>query len=364
MTLERLRTRTRITWAIASKDIGETLRNKNALSLIVSVLFVVLLYRFLPQIRSAGEPPVLRIYDAGDSALTVMLENSSALETRADYATDEQMKRALTHDDLPQLGIVIPEDFDRELGAGAAPEITGYVLHWVRDEDARELQQLVEGEIAALLGTAVPVHISDARVYPEPDAGGVSVSAGMATSYAILMVAMLIPPYLILEEKKNRTLDALLVSPATPRQVVAGKAIAGLLYAGLGCAIACAVNGSALVHWPLAIAAGLVGGLFAVGLGLLLGSLLESRQQLMLWAWIVLLPMILPMMLYLMEELIPRFLFRIFTWMPVTVMFSLIRTSFAGDIGLADWAPRLIVLFGYALAILVAVAWVIRRQDR
>jgi ABC-type polysaccharide/polyol phosphate export permease len=118
------------------------------------------------------------------------------------------------------------------------------------------------------------------------------------------------------------------------------------------------------VHWPLALAAGLTGSLFAVGLGLLLGSLLESRQQLMLWAWVVLVPLLLPMLLYLMEELIPSDLATIFSWMPITVMFKLIRTSFAGAITPADWALQLVVLGGYALTVLTGVAWIVRRQDR
>ena len=43
------------------------------------------------------------------------------------------------------------------------------------------------------------------------------------------MTALVLVPYLMLEEKQTRPMDTLLVSPATAGQVVLGKALAGAL---------------------------------------------------------------------------------------------------------------------------------------
>jgi ABC-type Na+ efflux pump permease subunit len=186
----------------------------------------------------------------------------------------------------------------------------------------------------------------------------------MSTVYITFMVAMLMPPNQMLDEKKARTLDAVLVSPASAAHIVGGKAVAGLLYALLGCLISFVVNGPVLVHWGLASAAGVVGALFAVSLGLLLGSLLDTRQQLMLWSWVIFIPLLLPMLLYLMEGLVPDPLIRVFAWTPVAAMFRLIRASFAGPLVAADWAGPLIALAAYAVGMLSLTVWVVRRADR
>lgn len=359
----QLRTYLRVVSAIAWKDITDAVRSKTVLSLIVSALFVVVLYRALPMIERM-DPPTLVLYDAGDAALTPMLENSTQFDVRTGYTDEEVMRYRLTHEEAPALGLTIPANFDAALATGSPPELTGHVLHWVTAKDAQALQQLAEGEIAALLSVAVPIRLAEERVFPRPDSGGLSVSLSMSTVYITVMVAMLMPPNLMLEERNAKTLDALLVSPATAAQVTMGKAVAGLLYALLGCLISFALNGPVMVQWGLAAVAVVVGALFAVSLGLLLATLLESRQQLMLWGWVILVPLLLPMMLFLMEDLVPRTLFHIFAWTPITVLFRLLRASFAGAVAVSDWAAPLLLLAAYAAGMLGLVVCAVRRTDR
>jgi ABC-2 type transport system permease protein len=364
MSNNRLHSRLRIVWAIARKDLVEALHNKSAIGIFASVLFVVLLYRFLPTLTATVDSPTLVIYDAGDAAITTMLENSTTFDVRTGYHSEGAMEARLAHEDTPALGLSIPANFDAQLDAGAPPKLVGHVLHWVSADDARELQQLAEGEIAGLLGISVPVQMAEERVYPRPDSGGLSVSLGMSTVYITVMMGMLLPPHLMLEEKKDRTLDALLVSPATAGDVVVGKALACILYTVAGCAVAFGANSAVMVHWGLAAAGSLAGALFGIALGLLLGSLLESRQQLMLWGNIIVLPLMLSMIVYLIEELVPAGVQAVVGWLPVSLMFRVIRTSFAGRIAPSDWAPQLLALTLYALALLGAVVWAVRRTDR
>ena len=359
----RLRTHVRIVLAIAWKDIIEAVRNKVVVGLLFSAIFVVALYRALPLIDRL-DPPTLVIYDAGDAALTPMLENSSVFDVRTVSQDGEAMRYRLSHEEAPALGLVIPADFDAVLGAGGMPNLVGYTLHWVKPDDVRRLQRLAEGEISAALGTVIPVRMAEERVYPRPDASGRSVSLGISTVYVLLLLALMLPPNLMLDKKKAGTLNAVLVSPASAAQVVEGKAIAGLFYATLGGLISFIVNGSVMVHWDVAIATAVTGALFAVSLGLLLGTLLESRQQLMLWGWVLTAPLLLSMMLYLLEELIPTALVSVLSWTPITVMFRLIRTSFAGAIVATDWLGPLLVLAAYAAGALGLVIWAVRRMDR
>ena len=141
MANSRLRTDARIVWAIAQKDIAETLRNKNVLALIVTTVLVTLLYRYLPVLRSDQELPFVAIYDAGDSALVPMLENSAVIEVRT-YQSETDMLERVASGDMPELGLVVPDGFDAALDAGSAPALTGHALHWVSDDDLIELVTL------------------------------------------------------------------------------------------------------------------------------------------------------------------------------------------------------------------------------
>ena len=57
----------RIVWAITSKDLIDALKNKNVISLVVTSLMVVVLYRYLPALIAEDGPPALLLYDAGES---------------------------------------------------------------------------------------------------------------------------------------------------------------------------------------------------------------------------------------------------------------------------------------------------------
>ena len=111
-------------------------------------------------------------------------------------------------------------------------------------------------------------------------------------------------------------METLLISPASPVHVVTAKALTGLFYCMLGAAIGLAVNYFLVLHWWLALLAVLFGSLFTVTLGLFLGILVEDRSQLALWTWVFILPLILPLILSVMEELLPAAIFPVMRVIP------------------------------------------------
>jgi ABC-2 type transport system permease protein len=360
--IERLRANWRIIWAITAKDLWEGIRNKNAFAVILSALFVVVMYRYLPALTAGDDPLRVLLHDAGDSTVVPVLENSPAI--RVYYlASAADVEHAMAEDgDANKLGLVIPADYDEVVAAGGEPTLTGYVMGWMSESEVRETEQIVEGEIAAMTGVSVEIVERRVELLPDGVGGGLMPATGMA--FVSLMIGMMVPTHLMLEEKKRKTLSALLVSPATAGQVVLGKALTGLAYALLGVGVALALNHVLVNHWGLLLLAAIAGALFSVALGLLLGSLLESRQQMMLWAWVLLVPLTIPMFLSIMTDIMPETVVRIFRIIPTVVLFELFRMSFAGLVTLGDWGPRLLVLLGWAAAGLAAVIWVVRRSDR
>ena len=197
---------------------------------------------------------------------------------------------------------------------------------------------------------------------PESTGAGFTIAAGVML--LVMMIGMLMVPTLMIEEKRTRTMDALLVSPAGSWQITLAKALTGLFYSLLGFGLACIFNAYLVAQWGLAILAGICAALFSVSLGLLLGVLVENRQQLTLWANLLVIPLFITIFLSIMDDLLPAWLITICRWMPATIALDLLRASFTLQTGPAFIAPRLAVTAVWSTCLLGIVTWKIKRADR
>ena len=352
----------RVIWAIAWKDIVEALKNKNTLAVLLTALPMIFVYYYLPIIELQSEPPLVRVYDADGSVLTSRLEASTTIKVRT-YTSEEQMKKALTSGDIPQLGLVIPDGFDELVSAGESAQLQGYTLNWVRQEEAQELLKQVEVAISNQMGQPVEIDLQE-RVYLEPDSTGVNTSSGISLVFVVTMMGLLLIPHLILEEKKTRTMDMLMVSPANSSSLIVGKAIAGLFYCLLGGAIGLIFYRWLFIHWWLVVLSTVLGALFVISVGLLLGSIIESREQLTMISWVFILPLFLPVFLSLMPGLVPDPVINVLQYIPTVIYLNLLRTSAAAVFPLDTVIIQLLGLAVSAGGVFLMVGWVVRRQDR
>lgn len=353
---------TRTTWAIAWKDIQEAIKNKNTLAVLLTSIAMIFLYYFLPVLGEQGEPPMVRLYDAGESQLTPRLESSTVINVRT-YPSETEMKQALMNADVPQLGLTIPSGFDEGLSAGEAGELQGYVLNWVSPAEAEQLRQLVTDEIVFLFGKPVVINLQE-RVYMLPESHGISTSAAITLVFVITMLGLILTPHLMLEEKITRTIDVLLISPTSSGSLMAGKTIAGLFYCLLGAGVALVVYHGLVLHWGVILLATVLGALFATSVGLLLGSLIDSRAQLSMMAWVFILPLLVPLFLYLMPELVPDVVIAIARLVPTVVTMDLMRAAFAGSYPAGTVLLQLAWLATWAVGLLLMAVWSFRRKTR
>jgi ABC-2 type transport system permease protein len=353
----------RIIWALFTKDALEALKNKNTIAVMITSLFMVLFYSALPALSGLEDRPALLLYDGGSSSLVRLLEDSRNIRLYT-YPSEEQMKLVLTHGVVPELGLVIPASFDQALQAGESPRLQGYVLRWVSDADAETLRSIVESEISALTGRTVPVELASSRIDLLPESGGLGETASFGVAFILIMIGVILVPHLMLEEKQNRTLEVLSLSPASAGHIVAGKALAGIFYCSLGGGVALAVNHVLVVHWWLALLTVLTGALFTVSLGLWLGIKIDSRAQLSMWSWVILLPLIMPIIFSLLEGLIPAIWVRIFSLVPSSVILQLSKTSFANPIPIGLTLLRLTWVAIAAGVGLGGVVWLLHLRDR
>jgi ABC-2 type transport system permease protein len=359
----QIRRNLRIIWAITAKDIVDGIKNKTTLSAILTTLFVAFIYKFLPLLGNGDALPNLIIYDEGGSSIVSMLENSATFKLY-ELNSRERMERFLTEEDAPALALVIPSNFDQALTGSETPELEGYVLHWVSESDAEELKTVFEREITGIVGHPIRIHTEGNIIFTEPDSLGLAFLASIALVIVITMIGISFTVNLMFEEKQTKAIDALLVSPASSSQVVMAKFLTGLFYCLLGATVVLALNSSVITHWWLAILGIIIGSFFTVGLGILLGSIFEVRQQLMLWGFLIFIPLLLPLFLSIMSDILPKTLIDVFSWLPTVALDKVFRISFSAHAPLTQFGPQLLLVACYAALLFALVVWVMRRSDR
>jgi ABC-type Na+ efflux pump permease subunit len=363
---EQLGTTIRIIWAIAAKDILEGIRSKTILSAVIAMVFLTAYDTVMPSIRSGNSPPPVVVWDTEGSDLVDQLEESDGIEVTL-VSSQQELEHLLGSSFEATMGLVIPPGFDQEVEAEQIG-LEGYVDRWVTDSIAEKTLSTVEAELSALIGRPVQINLETDTVFTERN-GGQSWSASMAAVLMISMFGMFATPALMLSEKFTKTMDALMVSPATATQIVLGKAIAGLFYCFAAAAFVLVFRSALVVHWGITIIAVIIGSLFSVSVGLLLGSATSTRQQTMIWTYILFFPSAisvvasdmlsrtdLPANLQIVRDIVAL--------VPTAALAKVFRVSFARDGAWTDVGLELALIGGFTIAILAVVAWVIRRSDR
>jgi len=353
----------RVILAIVGKDIVDAIKNKSIFSQILTVIFIIVLYRFLPSFETGNELPRLVLYDAGSSQLVADLENSMVLDL-VETPSQAAMEAFIEDQDVVVLGLVLPPELDEKINAGGAIQIEGYAVHWASEKEIAETINLVETEIEKLAGHSIQIHTEENVVYSIPDSRGRSFLVSLSVVLVLVIARAFIVPLLMLEEKQNKTLDALLVSPASPSLVVLGKAFSGSLYCAIAAAAALILNHTLITHWGLAVLATLCGVLFAVGVGLLLGSIFEVKQQLTLWGFVLVNFLGIPLFLRMMNDILPAGLMKIINIIPTVALSKVFQASFSNRATLDIFGPDLAVVLTGTVIVYTIVVWVVRRSDQ
>jgi ABC-type Na+ efflux pump permease subunit len=346
-------------WAIARKDIADALKHKGArINLILMILMVVFFY-WVSTVRPWDKRIEVVVFDRGDSGVYEgTIELSDGYEIYLfEVSSLEQMKRNLRYE---QWGLVLPVDFEQILASDGEPTLTGYLL-WVWRGKVAELEALYSAKLSEMLGQPVRVEIGDNIVIPSPEYETTMVNVHLF--FVTLFVAVTLVPSLMMEEKLTKTLDALLVSPASAGQVVMGKALAGFFYVLVSGGLFFVLNQAYVINWGLAILAFLLCALFNIGLALTVGSLARTPQQLAIWMVPVMVFLILPTVFAGVSDLAPG-LKAIFSWLPTTALVNIIQYSFSSSAPVGQLLTNLAIVVVSTALVFTVVVWKVRRADR
>ena len=348
-----------IAWAIATKDILDVLKNRSTLINLIVIIGLVVFFYWASTVRPWDKRLEVTIYDESNNGLTdlptELSDGYSFVFTEADSLEDLQRKVR-----YEALGVVIPPDFEQVLASGGKPTITGYIL-WAFRGQVAELEALYSQKFSELLGQPVNVHIGENFIVPDPYVDTSTVNFHIL--FATLFIAINLVPALMMEEKRTKTLDALLVSPTNEGQVVLGKALAGLFYVLLSGVLFFALYNAYITNWALALFAFLLCALFSIGLALALGSLVQSQQQMMFWMVPIIFLLIVPSF-FAGEPFLAPGLKAVIAWLPTTGLVKIYGFALSTHAPLDQLLFSLAVVVASLVLLFGIVVWKIRQSDR
>lgn len=353
----------RIITAIATKDILDAFKNKTIITLILAVLMLLLLSQAMPLLSKIRNIPHVAVYDERESKQFEGAESSDELIVYHLGSTAE-IEQVVAEGSGVALGIVIPAGFDKLVEGHSAVELEGYVASWANPSDVESARKAFEDEFSAITGSLVRVEIQNV-VHPGLDTDGQPFTVALTLVIATMLITVIVVPHLIIEEKENKTLELLLISPATTNQVILGKALAGMVYGLTAAAVVLLVSPRMVENWGLAALTIVAGALFAVALGLLLGLLFDNLQNLNLWTGLLFLVLIIPLILVNFNNPNwPEFIQTLFSYLPSVAMGQIARASFSDIIDPSNLWPNLLVLIAFSGLLYGLIILQVRRLNR
>jgi ABC-2 type transport system permease protein len=354
----------RIIAAITRKDVVDAIRNRYLLTALITPLFVALLFRVL---LPGGNPRnlfTIVVHDSGNSAMVADLRNKSQLTIveagSAEVIASEVEKRNAVG------GLVVPSNFDADVTAGKQPPLTIYVNNKKSVFEQAAFRQLMDAQVRSLVKYPEPVHLAWIDVGKETSAasgGGVGLSQMLLPLLLIMalgMVGAMVVPLLLVEEKEKRTLDFLLASPASLKEIVAGKALTGVTYSVLIAGLLLFINRGLVGNWFLTLLTISLGLLFVVGVGLFMGTLLNNTMQVNTWASSVLIVLLMPSFPSLG---LPAAVETAMRLIPTYYLTEALKLSLAGSSVSRVWSHLTVVLVCSLIAF-TAATWALRRGNR
>jgi ABC-2 type transport system permease protein len=199
------------------------------------------------------------------------------------------------------IGLAFPPDFLEATAAGRSTEVTVYVDGTVPDEIESAMTSLVREIAFGVAGDPLPVQaggVAQTFVILGEDRAGDQVTArdGFRPIFVflILMMEMFVMASLIAKEIQDRTVTAVLVTPATVGDVLAAKGIAGAL-SGLAQAVIVLVAINSLSPQPLLILTlMLLGSVMISGTAMLAGSSGKDFISTLFYGMAYMVPLLIP----------------------------------------------------------------------
>jgi ABC-2 type transport system permease protein len=356
-------------WGLLRKETYHILRDRRTLAVLILLPIVqVVLFGFA--IRTDVTDVRLAIVDPAPDATTIALRDrfsAGGMFRVIAVVPREADLEPLFQTDTAQVAIEFTPGFGRRLASG---EVTPLLVVTDASEPNTGMSRLnyVNAVVQSYQRESTPrddgavriVAQARARFNPTRESTNLFVPGLMAL--VLNIISALMTALSITREKESGTMEALLVSPLRPWQIIVGK-VAPYVVVGFISVIAVLLEARLIFHVPIKGSIPLLlveGGLFilvALSLGILISARTSSQRVAMMGALIgTMLPtQMLSGFIFPLESM-PRVLQWIANIVPAKWFVLIARGIMLKGVGLSVLWPETLVLAGMAVALLVASA--------
>ena len=262
--------------------------------------------------------------------------------------------------DLSPAGLVLQPGFDGAVRSGEFPTLQLFVGGESKASTRIVLAVTAVDLVRALAGEPAPVEVKTVVIGDGPSVPIEDRLVPMLVLLAVAFAGIFLPAASLIQEKVNKTADAVLSTPLQVGEFLLAKGVLGFLLSfGVG-TLTLLVNGgfTAYVAGNLAVIA--VGSLMSVQIGLLLGSAIGNIQA-MFAVWksggIILFA---PAVLFLFPS-VPGWIARLF---PTYYFLGPLYEMTVDAASLSDVYVDLLIGVAISLALMMALAPVARRMEQ
>jgi ABC-2 type transport system permease protein len=304
-----------------------------------------------------SDKPRLGIYDQDDSQIVAQAQQLDSITTKL-YDSRDDLIQATT-DGAVDIGLVLPEGFDQAVMQGETVTVEGFVWGESLAKSRTIIPVALADLVRQLAGQEVPVEIQSVSLSEEAGVPWNERLLPLLVFIAVFFSGLMLPSTSLIEEKQKKTLQALVITPASVGEIFIAKAVVGIVLSTfLGVAVLL-MNGAFGAHWLLLLVL-FFAAVMAVEMGLIAGVLIKDITTLFtVWksGGIVLFA---PVLIYMFPQ-IPEWVGRIFpTYYTLQPVVSL---SLQGG-GWSDIAVNFFVLLALDAVLAVVIALMLKRTQR
>jgi len=121
---------------------------------------------------------------------------------------------------------------------------------------------------------------------------------------------------------------------------------------------------SRVVHWELVTLFVLCGGLFGVGVGVMLGTFFSRYQEIFGWSMLILLLLIAAIFIQMIEVDLPGWVQSLIPWIPSAGLARIVIAAFLQE---TDWGmvfTNIASVLAISAVMYALIVWRLRRSDR
>jgi ABC-2 type transport system permease protein len=316
------------------------------ISLVVTLVFGTLF----------ADQATLGIVDEGDSQLVPMIEAHTSVASK-EYGTASELKEAVAEGAV-DAGLVLPDDFDSSVLQGEKVELPIYVWGESLAKNRTILVVTVTNLVRELSGQQAPVQIETVTLGDQESIPWEDRLLPFIVLMTITVAGVALPGTSLLHEKEKKTVDALVVTPATIGEVFLAKGLLGVIICVLMGVVILALNQAFGSQPGLLVMLLFLGSIMAAGIGLLFGSIAKDLTSFFATMKILGILLYAPVVIYMFPEL-PQWIGKIFP--TYYIVEPIVEISQRGG-AWPEIAINVFILIGVNIILIALVAFTLSRK--